>query len=116
MKLLCPLDQLSWLLISSLDIQHGSTLQVSKRGTVASRPDASQQPPQQQQLQTKQQPDELPRRRQDSEEVPEVVNDRMLKRIIAFSGVPVFIGFSLFPFFYFLKVSPCLCPRLAPLP
>ena len=37
--------------------------------------------------------------------MPEIVNDRMLKRIIAFSGIPVFVGFSLFPFFYFLKVT-----------
>lgn len=80
-------------------------MQVSKRGTVATRTDAKQQPPQQQQLQTKQQPEEPPRRQQEGEEVPEVVNDRMLKRIVAFSGIPVFVGFSLFPFFYFLKVQ-----------
>ena len=29
----------------------------------------------------------------------------MLKRILAFSGIPVFTGFLLFPFFYFLKVG-----------
>ena len=81
-----------------------SCFQVSKRGTVASRPDANQSQPQQQHQQAQQQPTEGPSRQQGSEEVPEIVNDRMLKRIIAFSGIPVFIGFSLFPFFYFLKV------------
>ncbi|DBB11454.1 hypothetical protein WJX82_003670 [Trebouxia sp. C0006] len=92
--------------------QKSQQQKVSKRGTVASRPDADQRPPQQQQQQqqkqqsqVKQQPDELPRRQQASEEVPEIVNDRILKRIIACSGIPVFIGFSLFPFFYFLKVT-----------
>lgn len=77
-------------------------MQKSKRGTLASRTDAGQKSPQQ--LQKQQQPQELPHRQQDSEEVPEIVNERMLKRIIAFSGIPVFVGFSLFPFFYFLKV------------
>lgn len=81
-----------------------SHLQVSKRGTPVSRPDASQSQPQQQHQQAKQQLPEGPSRQQGSEEVPEIVNDRMLKRIIAFSGIPVFVGFSLFPFFYFLKV------------
>ncbi|DBA69273.1 TPA: hypothetical protein ACH3X2_013008 [Trebouxia sp. C0005] len=91
--------------------QKAQQQKVSKRGTVASRPDANQRPPQRQQQQQKhqskatQQPDELPRGQQDSEEVPEIVNDRILKRIIACSGIPVFIGFSLFPFFYFLKVT-----------
>ena len=80
-----------------------SCLQVSKRGTPASRADASQTQPQQQHQQATQLP-EGPSRQQGSEEVPEIINDRMLKRIIAFSGIPVFVGFSLFPFFYFLKV------------
>ena len=81
---------------------------VSKRGTLASRPDPSQvssQKQHQQQQQASQQLPDGPSRQQGSEEVPEVVNDRMLKRIIAFSGIPVFVGFSLFPFFYFLKVT-----------
>lgn len=79
---------------------------VSKRGTIASRPDPSQVPSQKQHQQqhANQQPPDGPSTQQGSQEVPEVVNDRMLKRIIAFSGIPVFIGFSLFPFFYFLKV------------
>lgn len=37
--------------------------------------------------------------------VPEVVTDRMLKRVILFMGVPVFGGILLFPFFYYLKAS-----------
>ncbi|KAL3141687.1 hypothetical protein ABBQ32_004374 [Trebouxia sp. C0010 RCD-2024] len=78
---------------------------VSKRGTLASRPDPSQVSSQKQQQQADQQLPDEPSRQQGSEEVPEVVNDRMLKRIIAFSGIPVFVGFSLFPFFYFLKVT-----------
>ena len=38
------------------------------------------------------------------QEVSEVVNNRMLRRIIAFCGIPTFTGFLLFPFFYYLKV------------
>lgn len=85
---------------------------VSKRGTLASRPDPSQVSSQKQQQQADQQLPDEPSRQQGSEEVPEVVNDRMLKRIIAFSGIPVFVGFSLFPFFYFLKVA-CFCVAYA---
>ncbi len=33
-----------------------------------------------------------------------MVNDRMLKRIVLFTFVPVFTGFALYPFFYWLKV------------
>ena len=36
--------------------------------------------------------------------VPEVVTDRMLKRVILFMGTPVFGGVLLFPRFYDLKV------------
>lgn len=36
--------------------------------------------------------------------VPEVVTDRMLKRVILFMGTPVFGGILLFPLFYYLKV------------
>lgn len=32
------------------------------------------------------------------------VTDRMLKRVILFSGTPVFFGLLLFPFFWYLKV------------
>ena len=38
------------------------------------------------------------------QEVSEVVNERMLRRIIAFCGIPTFTGFLLFPLFYYLKV------------
>lgn len=38
-------------------------------------------------------------------QVPQQVNDRILNRILVFAGVPVFLGFSLFPLFYYLKVS-----------
>lgn len=37
--------------------------------------------------------------------VPEAVTNRMLKRVILFSGTPVFGGLLLFPLFYYLKVK-----------
>mmetsp|Transcript_5527 Transcript_5527/g.15406 ORF Transcript_5527/g.15406 Transcript_5527/m.15406 type:complete len:188 (-) Transcript_5527:109-672(-) len=37
-------------------------------------------------------------------ETPTEVTDNMLQRIIIFSGIPVFVGFSMFPAFYYLKV------------
>ena len=37
--------------------------------------------------------------------VPEVVTNRMLKRVIVFMGTPVFGGILLFPLFYYLKVG-----------
>lgn len=37
--------------------------------------------------------------------VPEVVTNRMLRRVILFMGAPVFTGILLFPFFYWLKVK-----------
>ncbi|GAB4815535.1 hypothetical protein N2152v2_002581 [Parachlorella kessleri] len=37
--------------------------------------------------------------------MPQQVTDRMLKRILIFSGLPVAGGILLFPFFYFLKDS-----------
>ena len=39
-----------------------------------------------------------------SDAVPEVVTNRMLRRVILFMGTPVFGGILLFPFFYWLKV------------
>jgi hypothetical protein len=36
-------------------------------------------------------------------EVSPVVNSRMLRRILAFSGVPIAAGIALFPAFYYLK-------------
>ena len=54
---------------------------------------------------TQQQPDVDMRSDQgEIQEVSEVVNNRMLRRIIAFCGIPTFTGFCLFPFFYYLKV------------
>ena len=44
-----------------------------------------------------------------TESVPESVTNRMLGRVILFSGLPVFGGILLFPFFYWLKV-PLWCP------
>ena len=35
--------------------------------------------------------------------IPEQITDRMLKRMIMFSIGPVFLGFTLFPLFYYLK-------------
>ena len=40
-----------------------------------------------------------------SDVVPEVVTNRMLRRVILFMGTPVFGGILLFPFFYWLKVG-----------
>lgn len=37
-------------------------------------------------------------------EVPEVVSERMIKRIVLFTGVPLLIAFTFFPAFYYLKV------------
>lgn len=45
--------------------------------------------------------------------VPEVVTNRMLRRVILFMGAPVFTGILLFPFFYWLKVGGCLGPAQA---
>ncbi len=45
-------------------------------------------------------PDAMPMR-----ETPQVVVDRMLKRIFMFTGVPVGLGLALLPLFYYLKVS-----------
>lgn len=41
------------------------------------------------------------------QEVPSAVNDRILKRILVFSGIPTVTGFLLLPLFYYLKVR-CL--------
>lgn len=38
------------------------------------------------------------------QEVPSSVSNRMLQRIILFSGIPVLIGFLLLPAFYYIKV------------
>jgi len=36
-------------------------------------------------------------------EVSPAVNNRMFRRILAFSGVPIALGIALFPAFYYLK-------------
>lgn len=53
-------------------------------------------------------PPRSPRERQlgqSFQEVPEVVNNRMLGRIVLCAGLPTFTGFALFPFFYWLRVA-----------
>jgi hypothetical protein len=47
-----------------------------------------------------------------SDAVPEAVTNRMLKRVILFSGTPVFGGILLFPLFYWLKVCVLCCAAL----
>ena len=37
-------------------------------------------------------------------QVSAVVNDRILRRILTFAGLPTFLGFALFPLFYWVKV------------
>uniref|UniRef100_A0A061R7N3 Protein chloroplastic-like n=1 Tax=Tetraselmis sp. GSL018 TaxID=582737 RepID=A0A061R7N3_9CHLO len=39
------------------------------------------------------------------EETPTEITDNMLQRIVIFAGVPVFVGFLMFPAFYYLKVA-----------
>ena len=38
-------------------------------------------------------------------QVSAVVNDRILRRILTFAGLPTFLGFALFPLFYWVKVT-----------
>ncbi len=51
-------------------------------------------------------------------QVPTAVNDRILRRIFTFAGLPTVFGFGLFPLFYWLKVwvSPGnqLCAHVEP--
>jgi len=37
-------------------------------------------------------------------QVSAAVNDRILRRILTFAGLPTFLGFALFPLFYWVKV------------
>lgn len=39
-----------------------------------------------------------------SEEVPEEISERILRRILLFAGVPTFTGFVSLPLFWYLKV------------
>ena len=71
------------------------------------------QKPQRQQQQLNQAPRPAvgnPDAEEDAEEVPEQVYSRILARILTFTGVPVFVGMLLFPFFYYLKVRCCSGP------
>lgn len=45
----------------------------------------------------------------DDDVVDPRVTDRMLQRVILFSGTPVLLGLLLFPFFWYLKVLACPC-------
>ena len=45
--------------------------------------------------------------------MPQQVTDRMLKRILICSGLPVATGILLFPFFYFLKVRSTGLPGMS---
>lgn len=101
--------------------------QLSKRGKVASRPSQQKQLEQlqadereyqkamQQRLEQRRgPPDNVSQESSSSpsssviegkESVPEQITDRMLRRMLAFSIGPVFLGFTLFPLFYYLKTS-----------
>ncbi|KAG2440787.1 hypothetical protein HXX76_003643 [Chlamydomonas incerta] len=63
------------------------------------------QPAQQQQQAPQQaEPAPAPARRAVVSSTPQVVVDRMFRRILVFTGVPVFTGMALFPLFYYLRV------------
>lgn len=88
-------------------MQSINPLQVSKRGTVASRPgNPSPKDMQKQQslLQSVQDPALLEDPSAETAAVPAVVTNRMLQRMLIFAGLPVFFGILLFPVFYYLKV------------
>jgi hypothetical protein len=59
--------------------------------------------PQQQQQQAVQQSSQ-PQRSSQLTETPQVVVDRMFKRVITFAGLPVVTGMMLFPVFWYLRV------------
>ena len=83
-----------------------TTLLLAALQKVSDVPQKPQQ--QQQQLSQAQQPAVgNPEAEEDAEEVPEQVYSRILARILTFTGVPVFVGMLLFPFFYYLKVRCC---------
>lgn len=82
---------------------------MSKRGTPASRPGMMSVKDRQAQAEAMIAAAEAAREEDLSEqpiqEVPPVVNNRILTRILIFSGVPVATAFALFPVFYYLKVT-----------
>jgi hypothetical protein len=109
-------------------------MQVNKRGKVSSRPGPGWQPEQddlaaaqqqqqqeqpaaavvtsstppaaapQQQQQSVPQPQSQPQRGSQLTETPQVVVDRMFKRVITFAGLPVVTGMLLIPVFWYLRV------------
>lgn len=60
--------------------------------------------PAQQQQQQQQPAVQPPRGGQQLTETPQVVVDRMFKRVITFAGLPVVTGMLLFPVFWYLRV------------
>lgn len=86
-----------------------SSLQMSKRGTSASRPGVKSLKEQKAQAEAMVAAAEAAREEDLSDEpiqeVSPIVNNRILTRIIIFSGVPVATAFALFPVFYYLKVT-----------
>ncbi|GMH36015.1 hypothetical protein BSKO_03883 [Bryopsis sp. KO-2023] len=92
--------------------QDDDGVKMSKRGTMASRPGQNMSPKNLQKMaEAMSEADSEegnqaapPPRRPEMQEVPRVVNDRMLSRMLIFSGTPVALGFLLFPLFYYLKV------------
>lgn len=98
----------------------GQQVKVSKRGKTASRPspeltlkqlqadeaayraqlEAAPQGQQQQQAAADPDPD-----LGSQEAIPQAVSDRMLLRIVVCAGTPVFLGMSLLPLFYWIKIK-----------
>jgi hypothetical protein len=71
----------------------------------SSTPPAAAQPPKQQQQQSVPRQQSQPQRGTQLTETPQVVVDRMFKRVITFAGLPVVTGMLLFPVFWYLRVS-----------
>ena len=97
-----------------------TTKQISKRGKVASRPSQQKQlerlqAEEQEYLNSlRQSTPTLPTsanekvlaeiiEEEGDASVPEAITDRMLRRMLMFSIGPVFLGFTLFPLFYYMK-------------
>jgi hypothetical protein len=118
----CIRSELSTVILAAADPSHPSPRQVSKRGKVASRPSQertlaqlqAEQKAYEESLSFKQSQNEIPTftHTTDDDEaggksdtVPTVITDRMLRRVVTFAGIPVFLGVSLLPFFYWLKIK-----------
>lgn len=95
----------------------GGAKKRGKRGKISSRPDPKQQ---MEKLQEQMEREAMPMKYQASSDqasssaveqskdtslatVPEQITNRMLKRILLFSGGPVMLGMLLFPAFYYVK-------------